>query len=164
MDPALIRQCRCVTCSFTSNIFRVVRLRLFAGKKIMDSFWNKINTRSCQKNKSESAFHWKIIDNDYVLYMYEAIFVLVSHYNPVLPDFEITNSLFNYRYTLTTLCAPFMSTSNSLWPNATQVHLIPVIRSQIAWLQDKHENLFTRRKAYETWSNTQLCGRDRKIR
>jgi hypothetical protein len=50
--------------------------------------------------------------------------------------------------TLTTLCAPFMSTSNSLWPNATQVHLIPVIRSQIAWLQDKHENLFTRRKAY----------------
>ena len=31
-------------------------------------------------------------------YMYEAIFVLVSHYNPILPDFEIINYLFNYRY------------------------------------------------------------------
>jgi K+-transporting ATPase A subunit len=31
-------------------------------------------------------------------YMYEAIFVLVGHYNPVLPDFEIINYLFNYRY------------------------------------------------------------------
>ena len=50
--------------------------------------------------------------------------------------------------TLTTLRAPFVSTSNSLWPNTTQVHPIPVIRLQIAWLQDKHENLFTRRKVY----------------
>ena len=50
--------------------------------------------------------------------------------------------------TLTTLCAPFVSTSNSLWPNTTQVYPIPVIKPQIAWLQDKHENLFTRRKAY----------------
>ena len=41
-----------------------------------------------------------------------------------------------------------MSTGNSLWPNTTQVHPIPVIRPQIAWLQYKHENLFTRRKAY----------------
>ena len=50
--------------------------------------------------------------------------------------------------TLTTLRAPCMSTSISLWPNTTQIHLIPVIRLQIAWLQDKHEHLFTRRKAY----------------
>ena len=41
-----------------------------------------------------------------------------------------------------------MSTGNSLWPNTTQVQPIPVIRPQIAWLQDKHENVFTRRKAY----------------
>ena len=44
--------------------------------------------------------------------------------------------------------AKHLTTSNSLWPNTTQVHPIPVIRPQIAWLQDKHENLFTRRKAY----------------
>jgi hypothetical protein len=44
--------------------------------------------------------------------------------------------------------AKHLTTSNSLWPNTSQVHLIPVIRPQIAWLQDKHENLFTRRKAY----------------
>jgi hypothetical protein len=50
--------------------------------------------------------------------------------------------------TLTTIRAPFMSTSNSLWSNTTQVHPIPAIRPQIAWLQDKHENVFTRRKAY----------------
>jgi hypothetical protein len=50
--------------------------------------------------------------------------------------------------TLNTLRAPFMSTSNSLWPNTTQVYPIPVIRPQIAWLQDKHENVFTRRIAY----------------
>jgi hypothetical protein len=42
--------------------------------------------------------------------------------------------------------AKHLTTSNSLWPNMTQVHPIPVIRPQIAWLQDKHENLFTRRK------------------
>jgi hypothetical protein len=49
--------------------------------------------------------------------------------------------------TLTTLRVPFMSTSNSLWRNTTQVHPIPVISPQIAWLQDKHENVFPRRKA-----------------
>ena len=42
--------------------------------------------------------------------------------------------------------AKHLTTSNSLWPNTTQVHPIPVIRPQMAWLQDKHENLFTRRK------------------
>ena len=54
----------------------------------------------------------------------------------------------SWRTWQTTLRAPCMSTSISLWLNTTQIHLIPVIRLQIAWLQDKHEHLFTRRKAH----------------